>query len=436
MKFKAIFLTFGIISFCSLTAFSQDATTNNGGSLSLSLRQAQDYAIEHNKTLKNSSIDYRKAELAKWSAIASMLPQISGTFSVSANPGFELNFGGMPLEMPTSGTFGASASIAITGQQIVGIQLAELSKQMTDLTRQQSEDDIRYQVAKVYMSILVMQNTTDLLNRSLENLEKLQKSTEDAVAVGAAEQTDADKIMVQVLTLRTSISSTNRSLEMLENSMRLQLGCGVNTELNLTQSIDDLLKPEDILNLQSIAFNYENNYNYQLLRMNSDLLKKQIDLKVMANLPTLSAYYQYSGKTYFGKKEGFNMTPPNVIGLSLNIPIFTSGRNWSEVKQARLTYDAMQNTIDNTVDALLVQERQLRYNVTSNYETYEAQKLNLEVTERVFTNVSNKFEHGMASSLELTTASSDIISAQSSFITAVLNLVNAQIELVQLLNGK
>ena len=432
MKTKAFFITVAILLITVAHSFSQD----DGGSLSISLKAAQDYAVEHNKTLKNSSLEIQKAEAAKWGAIASMLPQVSASLGYSNYYGYEMNLGPMSMSMPATGTLGITASMALSGQQIIGVQLAEMSKDLSDLTKKQSEDEIRYQVAKVYMSILVMQNTTELLERSLENLESLHETTQNAVDVGAAEQTDADKLMVQVLSLRTSISSTNRSLEMLENSMRLQLGCGVNTKLVLTQTVDDILKPEAILALQNETFNIENNYDYQLLQKNSELLKKQIDLKIMGYVPTLSAYYQYSGRTYFGKKEGFNMTPPNLIGLTLNVPIWSSGKTWSDVKQAKITYEEFQNTIENTRDALLVQERQLRYNVASNYETYEAQKLNLEVTERVFTNVSNKFEHGMASSLELTTASSDIISAQSNYISAVLNLVNAQIEFEQLLNRK
>lgn len=432
MRRIALITTAALMLLSAAHSFAQ----NEDGALSISLKSAQDYAVEHNKTLKNSSLDIRKAEAAKWGAIASMLPQVSASLGYSNYCGYEMNLGPMSMSMPATGTLGITASVALTGQQIIGIQMAEMSKTLADITNQQSEDEIRYQVAKIYMSILVMQNTTELLERSLENLESLQETTQNAVDVGAAEQTDADKLMVQVLSLRTSISSTNRSLEMLENSMRLQLGCGVNTKLTLTQTVDDILKPEAILALQNETFNVENNYNYQLLQENYKLLKKQIDLKIMGYVPTLSAYYQYSGRTYFGKKEGFNMTPPNLIGLTLNIPIWSSGKTWSDVKQAKIEYDKFQNTIETTRDALLVQERQLRYNVTSNYETYEAQKLNLEVTERVFTNVSNKFEHGMASSLELTTASSDIISAQSNYISAVLNLVNAQIEFEQLLNRK
>lgn len=432
MRRIALITTAALMLLSAAHSFAQ----NEDGALSISLKSAQDYAVEHNKTLKNSSLDIRKAEAAKWGAIASMLPQVSASLGYSNYCGYEMNLGPMSMSMPATGTLGITASVALTGQQIIGIQMAEMSKTLADITTQQSEDEIRYQVAKIYMSILVMQNTTELLERSLENLESLQETTQNAVDVGAAEQTDADKLMVQVLSLRTSISSTNRSLEMLENSMRLQLGCGVNTKLTLTQTVDDILKPEAILALQNETFNVENNYNYQLLQENSKLLKKQIDLKIMGYVPTLSAYYQYSGRTYFGKKEGFNMTPPNLIGLTLNVPIWSSGKTWSDVKQAKIEYEKFQNTIETTRDALLVQERQLRYNVTSNYETYEAQKLNLEVTERVFTNVSNKFEHGMASSLELTTASSDIISAQSNYISAVLNLVNAQIEFEQLLNRK
>ncbi|MBQ2077637.1 MAG: TolC family protein, partial [Bacteroidales bacterium] len=219
---------------------------NEDGALSISLKSAQDYAVEHNKTLKNSSLDIRKAEAAKWGAIASMLPQVSASLGYSNYCGYEMNLGPMSMSMPATGTLGITASVALTGQQIIGIQMAEMSKTLADITTQQSEDEIRYQVAKIYMSILVMQNTTELLERSLENLESLQETTQNAVDVGAAEQTDADKLMVQVLSLRTSISSTNRSLEMLENSMRLQLGCGVNTKLTLTQTVDDILKPEAI----------------------------------------------------------------------------------------------------------------------------------------------------------------------------------------------
>ena len=68
------------------------------------------------------------------------------------------------------------------------------------------------------------------------------------------------------------------------------------------------------------------------------------------------------------------------------------------------------------------------------YEDFDTQKLNIDVSQRVFESTSNKFEYGHASSLELTNASMTLLTAQSDYVQAILNLVNAQIELKKLLN--
>jgi outer membrane protein TolC len=56
------------------------------------------------------------------------------------------------------------------------------------------------------------------------------------------------------------------------------------------------------------------------------------------------------------------------------------------------------------------------------------------VTQRVFDNTSLKFQQGVASNLDLVNASNDLISAQSTYVQAVLTLVNAEVELEKFLN--
>ena len=82
----------------------------------------------------------------------------------------------------------------------------------------------------------------------------------------------------------------------------------------------------------------------------------------------------------------------------------------------------------------MVQHNQLKYNLASAYETFENQKQNTEVTQRVFDKTSQKYEQGVASSLEVTNAGTNLISAQSSYVQALMELVTAQIELEKLLN--
>src|SRR5690554_8195422 len=94
-------------------------------------------------------------------------------------------------------------------------------------------------------------------------------------------------------------------------------------------------------------------------------------------------------------------TPPNMFGLSLNVPIFSSGSRLKGVKMAQLAYQQQVNTYDDTREALLVQHRQLMYNLSSSFESYLSQKENMTVAQRLFDNVSRKYEHGMASSMDV-----------------------------------
>ena len=123
-----------------------------------------------------------------------------------------------------------------------------------------------------------------------------------------------------------------------------------------------------------------------------------------------------------------------MFGASLSIPIASSSNRWFKHKESQINYQEQQNTIENTTNALLVQHSQLKYNLASAYETFENQKQNTEVTQRVFDKTSQKYEQGVASSLEVTNAGTNLISAQSSYVQALMELVTAQIELEKLLN--
>jgi len=258
--------------------------------------------------------------------------------------------------------------------------------------------------------------------------------TAKAVTIGVAEQTSADQLLVQVATMQTSINSTKRSLEMLYNSLLLQLGCDVATKLQLTDKVENLLNVEATMDLLNTQFELENNYNYQLLSKNLELSKKQVLAEEVAFAPTISAFYQYSNKHYFSDEKTMDMTPPNVVGASVSIPLWKSWQRMSNIKEAKISYNKTANTLETSKDGLLVQDKQLRYNLTSAYETYQTQESNLDVTKRVFENISIKFEHGAASSMEVTNASTNLVAAQSSYINAMLQLITAKVELEVLLN--
>ncbi len=430
MKKRTILLIFSVLLSFGVMAQQNEKTTE----MRLSLQEACKYALENNRTLMNASLDVRMAQAARWQTIASMLPQVDASLGYQNMCGYKMNFGGMEIPMNPTGNLDVTASIAINGQMVVGALLNNLAIDMQNINNSQTELDIVTNVEQIYMSILVMQKTIGILESSTKNLEDLYQSTLGSVQAGVVEQTTADQIQVQVANMRSSINSTKRSLEVLNNSLALQLSCGIDKTIVLTDSIDELVNSEEALRLLSADFDMENSYSYQLAEKNVKLAKHNKTMAVMAYIPTLSMYYQYSAKTYFGEAEGMNMTPPNMVGVTLSVPIFASGKRGVAMAEKNMALQQAYNTFEDAKDGLNMQNKQLRYNLTSAYEDFDIQKFNIEVSQRIFDNTANKFEYGYASSIELTEASTSLLTAQSNYIQSYLNLVNAQLELKKLLN--
>ena len=410
------------------------ATPQVPAQLSLSLSEAQDYAVATNRSLRNADLAVQKAYAQRWQTIASMLPQVDMSWAFQSMMGYEMVLGGMPIAMNDNGTLGVTASVGINGQAIVGALLNNIAIDMQKLSLQQSEDNLRANVKSSYASVLVLEDVVKLLDASLKNIEDLAAMTQRSVDVGVAEQTTADQIQVRVNTLKNNINANKRSTQLAINALKVLLNVPVETELTLTSKLDDMLSAEAILQLLGKDFVLENNLSYQTLAKNVELAKTNMHMAGWAYGPTIAVGYQYSEKSYFGKKEGFNMTPPNALSVSVSMPLWSSGKRAAGVVEKKIALEEARNTFAETTDNLGIQNEQLRYNVQNGYETYLTEKDNMDVTQRIFESTTKKFNQGVASNLELVNASNDLITAQSTYVQAVLSLVNAQVELEKFLN--
>jgi outer membrane protein TolC len=405
----------------------------------LSLEEAKQYAVEHNRTVQNAGLSVKQAEAARWQAIASMLPQVSGSLDYTNMCGYasKMNMGPLgviDVPMNPTGSLSLQASMTIGGQQIVGSLISNLAIEMQDVAKAKTVQAIEANVTNVYVNILATTETVDLLRKNLVNLQNLSKMTQNAVEVGAAEQIDADQLSVQVASMESAINTTERAVEVLYSSLRLLLGVSADEVIDLTDDLDNILNADEAMKLLSTELVLEDNYDYALSKKQAELAQKQVTLKAMEYVPTVTGFYQYSGKTYFGQAEGMNMTPPNTVGVTLSVPIWSSGVRAAGATEKKLAYQAAQNTLADTEDQLKVQDRQYRYDLVSAYDNYQIQKRNIDVTQRVFDNMAKKFEYGYASSLDVTNTSTNLISAQQNYIQALTSMVQAHVNLKNLLN--
>jgi outer membrane protein TolC len=121
-----------------LGAFSMQAADARRFSLS----DARAWALEHNRNMKAAGYALTKSEMALREAIANGLPQVNANADYSNALGAKIvirfNENMPPSEIdikPTSNLFFNVNQLIFSGNYIVGIQLARLSKELTELSR-------------------------------------------------------------------------------------------------------------------------------------------------------------------------------------------------------------------------------------------------------------------------------------------------------------
>ena len=404
--------------------------------ISLTLEQAQNYAVQQNRSLRNANLAVQEAYAQRWQTIASMLPQADATGSYTNMCNYQLNMMGATIAMPPYGEFDVKSSAGVSAQGIIGALMQTQAIALKKVQYEQNELELRGNVYESYASVLTLESIEGLLDSSLVNLQRLEQMTQRSVDVGMAEQTTADLIHVRVNNLQNNIEAQKRNITLARASLKVLLDVPVETKLVLTDGLENLLSAETVLNLLGENFDIRRNQNYRLLEKNTEIARLGVHNAAWAYGPTVAAYHQYSSKKYYSDAMTLNMTPPNTVGVSVSMPLWSSGKRAAGVVEKKIAYEEARNTLEETKDQLYIQNEQLRSNLQTAYATYLNEKDNLSVTKRVFNSTTQKFTYGTTSNLDLTNASNDLISAQTSYVQAVLSLVNAQVALTTFLNNK
>jgi len=401
--------------------------------LVLSLDSAVSYAMGHNKTLANSKYAIDKSAQKIKEAIAAGRPQISASIDynnfLGATASLQLNPAAPPaiIEFNPTSSFKANVSqLVFNGNYFVGIELARLAKTITEQSYQKDELNVKEQTIQAYCMILASERILGIIRSNKGNALLIYEKTQNLANAGIIEQTDVKKLSVMVASVDNALKSMQRQVELGYNLLRLQLGLNSDQAISLASSLDDISGQYILHSSLAESFNIQNNVDYKLISMQGDIATKSIKMRKSSYLPTLAAYYSRTDKIL---KPLFDFTPKNVVGLTLNIPILSGGQRLAQLNQARIDSDVSANTRELLTQQLTLQERQLRFNYNTLLDQYDTQKANVEIAKEVLEKMNLKYQQGIVSSLELTSANNDYLTSETNFTNIILQLLNAEMTL-------
>lgn len=401
--------------------------------LLLSLDSAIHFAINHNKTLINSKYAIDKSTQKVRETIAQGLPQINATIDyanyLGAEAELKLSSMAPPVVIefnPTSNFKGSVSQLVFNGSYYVGVQLSKLARTITEQAYQKDELNVKEQTIQAYYMVLASERILKIVKENRQNAQVIFDKTNNLAKAGIVETTDAKKLSIMLASIDNAIKSTERQIEMGYNLLHLQLGIDLNQKIGLSSSFDELAQRFILQNKPNETLNLQNNLDYKLVSMQSDIAKKQISLRKMSYLPSLVAFYSHTEKI---KVAAFDMNPKDVVGLTLSIPIFSSGQRLYQLNQAKIDFKISENTKDLVSQQLAIQMEQLTFTYNNLLEQYLTQKENVSIAKEVLDKMKFKFDQGVISSLELTSANNDYLSAESSYTSVMLQLLNAELSL-------
>lgn len=413
------------------------------GPMSLSLKQAMDMAATQSYTVQSSTLEAEKARAKIKEVTAIGLPQVAATGNLGnyikvptqVIPNFfgsdpetiEVQFG-----IPWSLTGGVQLNqLLFDGSYLVGLRASRELKQKSDKELEQAATNARVQAAKAYLSVLAAEEGVRLIGESLPVVEKASTDATAMVQQGLMESTDADRLTVQLEETKDQQRNLQQQSAVARAYLALVLGLPTGTPLTLTDALQPLLDDPAEAGLVDMPLDVAQHVDDQVAQSLVRISELDVQNKKAAYYPQLSGFINYQ-QQYFS--ETFNpgkgpWFPASQWGLSLNVPIFSSGLRQQQVKQARLTLDQANVNLKATEQRLMTEHLQQQARLRAAQDSYQTGKRNLALSKSIFERVSVKFTEGVGSSFELTQENANYLTTQQNYIQRIVDLLQARTDM-------
>lgn len=418
--------------------------------LILSLEECVKLAVERNINTRTARIEQEKSEHKIAESKSALLPKINvnGSFQdnfelpVTLLPGEIIGQPGTQLAASIGTTF--NTNLAANFNMVLFNQTArtalKLSKELAELSGlnvEKASETLAEETAKLYYLTITTIEQKSLLENNISRTKQLQDITKLLVDNGIGKQVDYDRICVSIENLYTQLSSVDAAYEQQINMMKYMLDLPLSTTITLTGKAELPL----IDALPAWMSDFSEHPDIKILEQQKEV--NGLNMKAIKDgyLPTLSltGQFAYQGMRdefgdYFKNNDANKWYSSSYIGVSVSVPIFDGFEKRSKSRQAKLDYQKTEMQLEDTKDHFMADYKNAMNNYQNNLSNVQRQKQNIGLATRVYDETALRYKEGMASMSDLLQDEMSLNSAQSSYLTALYNFKEAELQLMSL-NG-
>ena len=218
----------------------------------------------------------------------------------------------------------------------------------------------------------------------------------------------------------------------------LTLGLDIDTSVNLTDRMEDLVVKVLLSPTETSNSSLENNIDFKIAVNNMRSNELLFKLEKSKALPTINAFINGG---YAGNNNRFNFLDrsqkwfgASLFGVNMSIPMFSSLGRSAATQKAKIALEKSERALVNTRQELKIKIKRAQNELAFAQQDLETKKQAQNLAKRIEEKNQIKFFEGLASSFELSQAQTQLYTAQKQYMEAMLSVLNKHIALDVLLN--
>lgn len=436
--------------------------------LSLSMQAAIDYAIKNNFSARAAENDIAAAKKRKWETTTIGLPQISAKvdyqnwikqqvsllpaaafdntsavvktvedyFGLVANNKPNSPEGFIPVVFGTKQNINATVTLSqliFDGSYLVGLQSAKTYLKISEQAKEKTELSIKEAVINAYGNVLVAEKSLSILIGNKAIVEKNLNDAKKILENGMNEEEDVEQLQITLSTINSQLNRTKRLRDIGYKMLNIALGNTIDTSLVLTDSLDSLIEENIDLNLISQQFQLNDHIDFRIAENDRESKRLLMKLEQSKALPSLRAFINYGTMANSNSFSFFNSNQKwfgsSLLGVSLNIPIFSSLGRSAKTQQAKIALETADIRLEETKQKLNLAVATAKSDYQFSIEQYQTAKENLALAERIEKKQQVKFFEGISTSFDLSQAQNQLYRQQQNYVQSMLDVIAKKVKL-------
>lgn len=347
-----------------------------------------------------------------------------------------LSSGGIEVGRWNTWNAGVSANMPLINAQLwKSLKISGQNVELAVEKARSSRLETVTQVKQSFYAVLLAKEAFNVYKEVYDNAVRNFEQTEMRYNAQKASELEYTRAKSTVANAVPNVYNAESSVILALWQLKAVMGIDLDQNIDVAGELGDYADAMGTENYGADALNLDYNTTMRQLAIQADQLAETVRLQKYAYIPTLSLGFSFSmnAMTNDFKFSDYKWTPYSYVGLSLNIPIFSGGKRYNDVRQAKVQASELAIQVNDTERQLKIAIRQYLNTMETKMKSLAAAQDGVETAQKAYDIATQSYNVGRSTITELNDAQLALTQARLAVSQSIYDYVVAKSGLEQIL---